>query len=230
MSSGNTFLLLSSFTGGTFVVCFVTQYGSHNPIWDDSTCFVIIRAYGILKMQYMHALVLLLVVASASAFMSGLSRNKNSLKMAADFDVDKVVRTLSRNKILTKTAQLGLLTKLEKAGFTLTSAKPLLKLADKYDLIGVLVASNEKVLPLIAKGVELAPSLLPLAKVAVNTQPTALYSFALASLAAAGAAIAVIPDVTVTDYALQTVLAVPLGVVVPGACVVGATLLGKLNK
>ncbi len=179
----------------------------------------------------MYVLVLLVVVATASAFVSsGLNRNKNSVKMAAEFDVDKVVSTLSRNKILTKTAQLGLLTKLEKAGFTLTSAKPLLKLADKYDVLGVLIASNEKVLPLIAKGVELAPALLPLAKVAVNTPPSALYAYAAASLAATGVALAVIPDVTVTDYALQTIVAVPLGAIVPGACVVGATLLGKLNK
>lgn len=150
--------------------------------------------------------------------------------MAANFDVDKVVRTLSRNKILTKTAQLGLLTKLEKAGFTLTSAKPLLKLADKYDLLGVLIASNEKVLPLIAKGVELAPALLPVAKIAVNTPPSTLLVAAAASLAATGAALSIIPDVSVTDYAFQTVVAVPLGVIVPGACVVGAALLSKLNK
>jgi len=181
-------------------------------------------------MKSMFALVLLLLVVSTNAFISGFNRNRNSMIMAADFNVDKVVTTLARNKILTKTAQLGLLTKLEKAGFTLTSAKPLLKLADKYDAIGVLIASNEKVLPLIAKGVELAPALLPIAKVAVNTPPTSLYAFAAASLVAAGAAISVIPDVTVTDYALQTVIAVPLGVIVPGACVVGATLLGKLNK
>ena len=182
-------------------------------------------------MQYMYVLVLLVVVATASAFVSsGLNRNKYSVKMAAEFDVDKVVRTLSRNKILTKTAQLGLLTKLERAGFTLTSAKPLLKLADKYDVIGVLIESNEKILPLIAKGVELAPALLPLAKVGVNTQPSALYAAAAASLVATGVVLAVIPDVTVTDYALQTLVAVPLGAIVPGACVVGATLLGKLNK
>lgn len=98
------------------------------------------------------------------------------------FDFDKAVDTLADNKILTKvllillldvsstyanlptytynaikqTAQLGLLTRLENAGFTLSTAAPLLKLVDEQDLIGYLEASSDKVLPLVAKG-RLAP-------------------------------------------------------------------------
>ena len=51
-----------------------------------------------------------------------------------------------------QTSQLGLLTRLEKAGFTLTTAIPLLKAADDADVLGYLEASSDTVLPLVAKG------------------------------------------------------------------------------
>eukprot|EP00597_Dinobryon_sp_UTEXLB2267_P001033 CAMPEP_0170066812 /NCGR_PEP_ID=MMETSP0019_2-20121128/6400_1 /TAXON_ID=98059 /ORGANISM="Dinobryon sp., Strain UTEXLB2267" /LENGTH=147 /DNA_ID=CAMNT_0010274057 /DNA_START=177 /DNA_END=620 /DNA_ORIENTATION=+ len=145
------------------------------------------------------------------------------------FDFDQAVNTLSSNKILTKTSQLGLLTRLEKAGFTLTSAAPLLKFADEQDLIGVLEASSDKVLPLIGKAIELSPALLPVAGTALKTPPTVLYGGAAASLAAAGALIAVVPDDSVLNVALQVSLGLTLGAILPGALGVGGFILTKIK-
>lgn len=130
---------------------------------------------------------------------------------------------------MVKTSQLGLLSKLERSGIKLSTAKPLLVLADELDLIGVLEASSEKVLPLIAKGVELAPALLPLAGVAVKTPPTTLFGGAVASLAAAAAVLSLIPDDSIGNIALQTALVVPLGVLLPGALAAGGAILSKLK-
>lgn len=122
-----------------------------------------------------------------------------------------------------------MLTRLENAGFTLTTAADLLIFADENDLIGVLEASSDKVLPLIATGVDLAPSLLPLAAVALKTPPTAFFGGALASLAAAAGVILLIPDDSVLNVALQAVLVVPLGVLLPGGLGLGGVVLSKLK-
>lgn len=122
-----------------------------------------------------------------------------------------------------------MLTKLEKAGFTLSSATPLLKLVDKYDLLGVLEASNEKVLPLLAKAIDLTPSLLPLADKALKAPPSALAGGALASLALALGEVALIPDDSVGSIALQTLLFVPLGVVLPPVLGISSLLLNKVK-
>ena len=182
--------------------------------------------------------------------------HSKSATLRMKFDLDKAADTLSRNKILTKvnkfyvsatyhedklllntfscflrqTAQLGLLTKLEKAGYTLTSAKPLLLKAEELDAIGYLEASSDKVLPLVATAIELAPALIPLAGPLLNVPSTLLFAGAAASLGGAGAAVALIPDDSVTNIALQTALAIPLGTVLPGALVVGGTVLSKIEK
>lgn len=131
------------------------------------------------------------------------------------FDLDKALNTLSSNKILTKvpnivdfppccliwsnhfftqTSQLGLLTRLEKAGFTLKTAVPLLIKADELDVLGILESSSDKVLPLVAQGIEVAPALLPLAATALNTPPSTYYAGAAASLLAAVGILNAIPD------------------------------------
>eukprot|EP00607_Mallomonas_marina_P007445 CAMPEP_0182416342 /NCGR_PEP_ID=MMETSP1167-20130531/612_1 /TAXON_ID=2988 /ORGANISM="Mallomonas Sp, Strain CCMP3275" /LENGTH=147 /DNA_ID=CAMNT_0024589015 /DNA_START=166 /DNA_END=609 /DNA_ORIENTATION=+ len=145
------------------------------------------------------------------------------------FDLDKAVDTLSRNKILTKTAELGLLTKLEKAGFTLTSAAPLLVIADKFDALGYLEASSDKILPLAAKAIDLAPGLLPLAGTALKTPSSTFYGAAAAALAAAAGAVLLIPDDSVVNIALQTALVVPLGVIAPVGLGIGGTIISKLE-
>ena len=145
------------------------------------------------------------------------------------FDVEKVVTSLSKNKVLTKTAELGLLSRLEKSGFTLTTAVPLLVKADELDLLGVLEASSDKVLPLAATAIDLAPAALPLVKVAINTPAVVLLGGAAASAAAAYAAVTVIPDDSITSVAVQTLLVVTLGLIVPGALTVGGVVLSKLK-
>ena len=101
--------------------------------------------------------------------------------------------------------------------------------ADELDLLGVAAASSDKILPLAVTAVEAAPALLPIAGGVVKAGPTPLLAGAVASLGAAGAAIAFIPDDSVTNIALQTALAVPLGAIIPGASLVGAGLLSKLK-
>jgi hypothetical protein len=129
-----------------------------------------------------------------------------------------------------QTARLGLLSRLEKAGFTLTSAVPLLRFAEEKDVIGVLEASSDKLLPLIGQAIETAPALLPLAGLALKTPPVVLFAGAAGSAAAAAALIFVVPDDSVANVALQTALAVPLGVLLPGALGITGALLGKTSK
>ena len=146
------------------------------------------------------------------------------------FDFDKAVNTLSRNKVLTKTAQLGLLSRLDKAGFKLSTAKPLLKKDEELDVLGVLEASSDKVLPLLATVIDLAPGLLPLAGPVLNTPPFVLFATGFASLAAAFAVITVIPDNTVSDVALQTALVIPLATLIPAVTLIGGGALSKISK
>jgi hypothetical protein len=124
---------------------------------------------------------------------------------------------------------LGLLSRLEKSGFTLSTAVPLLIKADELDVIGVLEASSDKILPLAATAIDLAPAALPLVKVAINTPAPLLFIGALASAAAAAGVVFIVPDDSVANVAIQTALVVPLGLIVPGALTVGALLLSKLK-
>ena len=128
-----------------------------------------------------------------------------------------------------QSAELGLLSRLEKSGFKLTTAIPLLVKADELDVLGVLEASSDKVLPLVATAIDLAPAALPLVKIAINTPAFLLFIGAGASAAAAFALTVVIPDDSITNVALQTALVLPLGVIIPGALTVGAGLLSKLK-
>jgi hypothetical protein len=111
----------------------------------------------------------------------------------------------------------------------LKTAVPLLVLADEIDALGFLEASSDKVLPLVAKAVELAPALLPIAGVALKLPGATLYAGAGLSLAAAAAVIISIPDDSVTDIAIQTALAVPLGAILPVSLGLGGFLLSKLK-
>lgn len=93
----------------------------------------------------------------------------------------------------------------------------------------MLEASSDKVLPLIATGVDLAPSLLPLAAVALKTPPAVFFGGAAASAVAAAGAIFLIPDDSVLNIALQAAVAVPLGLLLPGGLTVGGVVLSKLK-
>ncbi len=173
-------------------------------------------------------LIVAIIVAMANAFAPTTSRVRASSLQMAD-EVDQILDSLSKNKILTKTAQLGLLSKLDRAGLTLTTAAPLLVKADELDLLGVLAGSSDKVLGLAVTAVDLAPAVLPIAGGAIKAGPTPLLVGAVASLGAAAVVVGVIPDDSVTNIALQTALAVPLGAIIPGASLVGAGLLSKLG-
>jgi len=114
---------------------------------------------------------LALIVAMVSAFAPIGRVSQRSLNLQMDV-ADKILGSLAKNKILTKTAQLGLLSRLDNAGLSLSKTAPLLKKADELDLLGVLAASSDKVLPLLVTAVDTAPVLLPIAGAALKAGRT----------------------------------------------------------
>ena len=144
-------------------------------------------------------------------------------------DVDRLIGKVAQQKLLTQTAQLGVLSKLDKAGVKLTTLGPLIKQADKLGALSLVEGKGEQLLPLINKAVDLAPALLPLTKGLIQGGPTPLIALAIVSLASALVVVGVIPDDSVSNVAVQTLIAVPRGAIVPGACGVGAAILGKLK-
>ena len=122
-----------------------------------------------------------------------------------------------------------MLSKLDKAGVKLTTLAPLLKQAEKLGALQLVEGKADKLLPVLNLAVDSAPALLPLAGSVLNGGPTPLYFLAVSSLAAAAAVIGLIPDDSVGNVALQTLLAVPLGAIVPAASLVGAAVLSKLK-
>jgi hypothetical protein len=94
----------------------------------------------------------------------------------------------------------------------------------------VLEASSEKVLPLIGTAIELAPGLLPFAAIALQTKPTVFFGAAAASAGACAAALFLIPDDNIALITVQTLLALPLGVLLPGGLAVGGLVVGKIES
>ena len=121
------------------------------------------------------------------------------------------------------------MSRLEKAGFTLSSAIPLLKLADDVDLLGVLDASSDNLLPIVGAAIEASPKLIPLAATALNIPPSTYFAAAAALLLVAAGILAVIPDDSVGTVALQTALVIPLGLLLPGALGATGVILSKLK-
>lgn len=182
-----------------------------------------------------------LFISSASAFApasNGL-RVVSSLNAASPPVVDNsgnniavkdLLEQVESSGLLTKVAQAGLLSKAQASGVSLTKLEPLLKLAaSNKDVMILLEAAAPEALPILPKVVELAPAALPLLGSAITIPSSALQGAALASVAAAGAAVYAIPDDTVLQVAAQTVAGATLGVVVPAASIVGATVLGKIR-
>lgn len=119
--------------------------------------------------------------------------------------------------LLEKTAELGLLSKLEKQGLTLDKAEKLLPLLEDLGVLG-LVANNQQLLingvaPLAVEG---APLLLPLIAGALGVGAPAFY---LAAAGAAGldaflfASGAEVPFLGLSAGAVAGLLLVPLSVV-----------------
>merc|ERR1712232_1134401 len=102
--------------------------------------------------------------------------------------------------------------KAQEAGISLSSLEPVLALAAENKEILILVeAATPELLPLLPKVVDVAPGALPLLATAVTISPGTLSAFGLASLAAAGGAVVVIPDDSVVSIAAQTLAVGGLG-------------------
>mmetsp|Transcript_20561 Transcript_20561/g.37105 ORF Transcript_20561/g.37105 Transcript_20561/m.37105 type:complete len:207 (-) Transcript_20561:301-921(-) len=136
--------------------------------------------------------------------------------------------------LLTKVAQAGLLSKAAAAGITLTKLEPLITAAaEKGILDEVLIlteAAGPDILPLLPTIVDLAPAALPLLALGLDISPVILQGAALASLGAAYGIVSFVPDDTVLQVAGQTLAVATLGLVVPAASLIGATVLGKVKS
>mmetsp|Transcript_15545 Transcript_15545/g.33676 ORF Transcript_15545/g.33676 Transcript_15545/m.33676 type:complete len:206 (-) Transcript_15545:149-766(-) len=136
--------------------------------------------------------------------------------------------------LLTKVARAGLLTKAASVGITLAKLEPLiLAAADKGILDEVLIlteAAGPDIIPLLPTVVDLAPNALPLLALGLDIPPVALQGAALASIVAAYEIVSIVPDDTIVQVAAQTVAVALLGLVVPAASLVGATVLGKVKS
>ena len=144
--------------------------------------------------------------------------------------VKETLTKVEQQGLLTQVAQSGLLSKAQKAGVSLSSLEPFLKLASENPDILILVeASGPELLPLLPKIVDLAPAALPILASAVSVPAPAIAAAGLAAIGAAGAAVVSIPDDTVANVALQTLI-VGLALPLAGASFAGAAVIGKLTK
>eukprot|EP00567_Pseudictyota_dubia_P011117 CAMPEP_0197433196 /NCGR_PEP_ID=MMETSP1175-20131217/1129_1 /TAXON_ID=1003142 /ORGANISM="Triceratium dubium, Strain CCMP147" /LENGTH=194 /DNA_ID=CAMNT_0042961501 /DNA_START=63 /DNA_END=647 /DNA_ORIENTATION=+ len=145
--------------------------------------------------------------------------------------VKTLLTDIESSGLLTKVAEAGLLSKAQKAGISLTKLEPLIALAaENKDVLILVEAASPELLPLLPKIVELAPQALPLLGVLIQISPGTLQAGAAASLAAAAATVALVPDDTVLEVAAQTLAVAVLGGAIPIASVVGATIIGQLTK
>jgi hypothetical protein len=145
--------------------------------------------------------------------------------------VKNLLQDVEASGFLTKVAQSGLLSKAQEAGLTLSKLEPLLALAAENEEVLILVeASTPELLPILPKLLALAPPTLPLLASAVTIPPVVLQFLGLASLAGAAGAVYLIPDDTIVEVAAQTLAVGVLGVGVPAASFIGATILGKIFK
>mmetsp|Transcript_48559 Transcript_48559/g.90110 ORF Transcript_48559/g.90110 Transcript_48559/m.90110 type:complete len:232 (-) Transcript_48559:231-926(-) len=131
-----------------------------------------------------------------------------------------VIRRVRELDLIGKTAELGILSKLEKQGLDLETIESLLPQAEKLGLLS-LVANNQQLLinlvaPLL---VEPAPLLLPAVAGALDVGPAAFY-LAAATLAGTEALLVVnnveVPFVGLSAAAVLGLLLVPLTVVTGG--------------
>ena len=101
--------------------------------------------------------------------------------------------------------------------------------AENPDILILVEASGPELLAILPSLVDVAPGALPLLAAAVEVPPVVIGAAAPAVLLAAGAAVVTIPDDSVVNVALQTLI-VGLSVPAAGAAVIGSTILGKLTK
>ena len=144
--------------------------------------------------------------------------------------VKDVLSKVESRRLLSKVAKAGILSKAQDSGVSLTKLEPLLKLAaSNKDVMILLEAAAPEALPILPKVVDLAPQALPLLATAIQISPSTLQTAALASVAAAGAGVYLIPDDTVLLVAAQTLLVGACGAA-GAASAVGAVVLGKIKN
>lgn len=165
------------------------------------------------------------VVATYAA--ASLSDEVDSL--GNNIQVKSLLNKVAEQKLLSKVAASGLLSKAQAAGISLSSLEPLLALAAQNPDILILVeASGPELLPLLPALVDLTPAALPLLASAVGIPPVVLQAVGAGALAAAGLAVLAVPDDTVLNVAVQTIV---VGLALPAAAAsfVGALILGQLT-
>ena len=144
--------------------------------------------------------------------------------------VKNLLQSVQDKRILSQVAASGLLSKAQKAGVSLSKLEPLLELAaDNPDILILVEASGPELLPILPTLVDLAPAALPLLGAAISVPPALIGGAGVGALAAAFAAVSAIPDDTVADVAVQTLI-VGLAVPLAAASIVGAGVLTKLTK
>lgn len=189
-----------------------------------------------------HASFALALLCPASiAFMSTSSvRAAVSLEAASSYSdevdylgnnikVKNLLDKVQNERLLSKVAASGLLSKAQAAGVSLSKLEPLLSLAaDNPDILILVEASGPELLPLLPALVDLAPGALPLLGAAVAIPAPLIGAAGVASLGAAYAACQAIPDDSVINVALQTLI-VGLALPAAGVSFAGAAFLGKLK-
>ena len=128
-------------------------------------------------------------------------------------EIGSTLEVVEETQLLTKLAKTGLLSKAERAGVKLADLEPLLLFAEENGLVGLLGDLNDDLLPLLPLLVRLAPLGLPVLSLALGLGPL---NFLLAIASFGGAFVVTgLPDDSVTDVALQTLIAVPLATIFP---------------
>jgi len=162
------------------------------------------------------------------AAISSLSDEVDSI--GNNVQVKNLLTQIEDSRLLTKVAQSGLLSKAQQAGLSLAKLEPLLAAAvDNPDILILVEAAGPDLLPLLPTLVSLAPPALPLLAAAVSVPPALIGSAGVGLLGAAYTALQVIPDDSVTNVALQTVL-VSVSLPLAAASLAGAAILGSLTK
>ena len=144
--------------------------------------------------------------------------------------VKNLLEQVESQRLLSQVAASGLLSKAQKAGISLSKVEKLLEIAaDNPDILILVEASGPELLPLLPQLVNLAPGALPLLAAAVSIPPGVIGIVGVGALAAAAGAVVVIPDDSVTNVALQTLI-VGLSLPAAAAAFAGSAVLGQLTK
>lgn len=180
--------------------------------------------------------------AASSAFAPSVSQSRSTARFAvSDYasEVDQfgnnvkvkaLFESVQDQRLLTKVAASGLLSKAQQAGISLSKLEPLLlAVDDNPDILVLVEASGPELLNILPTIVSIAPGALPLLASAVSVPAPVIGAAGLGALGAAAAAVVAIPDDSVANVAIQT-FAIGATLPVAGASLAGAAILGKLTK